>query len=70
MFLAKGEGRVERNPSRDHNPPKESKEVKRRLLTIPPHAPAPGHECCSRSSMTSLGVRPFSPGLSAALSLL
>jgi len=37
---------------------------------IPPHAPTPGQECCSNSSMTSLGVRPFSPAPSAALSLL
>lgn len=33
---------------------------------IPPHAPAPGQECCWMSSITSLGVRPGSPGRSAA----
>jgi hypothetical protein len=33
---------------------------------IPPHAPAPGQACCSRSSITSLGVRPNSPAPSAA----
>jgi hypothetical protein len=34
---------------------------------IPPQAPAPGQACCSRSSITSLGVRPISPAPSAAL---
>jgi len=33
---------------------------------MPPQAPAPGHACRSRSSMTSLGVRPASPAPSAA----
>jgi hypothetical protein len=33
---------------------------------IPPHAPAPGHACCSSSSITSYGFRPSSSGLSKA----
>jgi hypothetical protein len=33
---------------------------------IPPQAPAPGQACCSRSSITSLGMRPVSPAPSAA----
>ncbi len=38
-------------------------------VNMPLHAPAPGQACRSRSSITSLGLRPFSPGHLAAWSL-